>query len=137
MTASVFTVKAMENSVSGGVGLNTGIHVEPGQLLVISADPRDVWSGGAVDKTSNANGLGNPMGGNYGQFTRGSQSFLYGSLVGSFDGGLTFFGIGTNLTMTIVTSGTLALYHWDSNHQDNSGQVRVVVAVYYGPTNVN
>ena len=65
-----------EISVSGGVGLNTNLNLQPGQLLVISVDPRDTWSAGAADRTSNANGLGNPMGGNYGQFTRGSQSFL-------------------------------------------------------------
>src|SRR5690349_645306 len=59
MPASVFTVKAMENSVSGGVGLNTGISVQPGQLLTVSVDPRDTWSAGPADRTGNANGLGN------------------------------------------------------------------------------
>lgn len=135
MPASSFNVKAMQNSVSGGTGLNTQLHVEPGQLLVISVDPADVWSAGAADRTSNANGLGNPLGGDYGLFTRGSQSFLYGALVGSLDNGSTFFGIGTLLTMTVLTSGTLKLYYWDSNNNDNAGQIRVLVNVYDGPTN--
>lgn len=136
MPISTFTVKAKQHSVSGGVGLNTNLNLQPGQLLVISVDPRDTWSAGAADRTSNANGLGNPMGGNYGQFTRGSQSFLYGSLVGSLDGGQTFFGVGTTLTMTVLTQGMLNLYFWDSNNQDNSGEIRVVVSLYSGPTNV-
>jgi hypothetical protein len=136
MPASVFTVKALENSVSGGAGLNTGINVQPGHLIVISVDPRDTWSAGAADRTSNANGLGNPLGGNYGLHTRGSQSFLYGALVGSIDNGKTYFGVGTNFTMTALTGGTLRLYYWDSNSNDNSGQVRVIVSVYTGPTNV-
>src|SRR5688572_25466329 len=92
MPATVFTVKAMENCVSGGIGLNTGINVQPGQLIVISVDPRDIWSAGGGDKMSNANGLGNPLGGKYGLYTRGSQSFLYGALVGSIDNGATYFG---------------------------------------------
>jgi hypothetical protein len=136
MTASSFNVKAMENSISGGTGFNTGIGVEPGQLLVISADPKDVWSAGVADRMSNANGLGNPLGGNYGLYTRGSHSFLYGSLVGSFDNGTTFFGVGTCLTMTVLTTGTLKLYYWDSNKDDNTGQVRVLVSTFDGPTNV-
>jgi hypothetical protein len=136
MAGSSFNVRAMENSISGGTGLNTGLNLQPGQLLVITADPKDVWSAGAQDRTSNANGLGNPLGGEYGLFTRGSQSFLYGSLVGSLDNGATFFGIGTYLTMTMLTSGTLKLYYWDSNNNDNTGQIRVFVSVYEGPTNV-
>jgi hypothetical protein len=136
MPASTFNVKAMQNSVSGGTGLDTGILVEPGMLLIISADPADVWSAGAADRTSNANGLGNPLGGHYGLYTRGSQSFLYGSLVASLDNGNTFFGVGTHLEMTVLTSGTLKLYFWDSNANDNTGQVRVVVSTYDGPTNV-
>jgi hypothetical protein len=136
MTSSSFNVKAKENSVSGGMGYNTGVNVQPGQLLVISVDPKDIWSAGAMDRTSNANGLGNPLGGKFGLYTRGSQSFLYGSLVGSFDDGKSFFGVGTCLTMTVLTTGTLKLYYWDSNSNDNTGQVRALVAIYDGPTNV-
>lgn len=136
MAGSSFNVKARENSVSGGTGFITGINAQPGQLLSISVDPQDVWSAGAGDRTSNANGLGNPLGGNYGVYTRGPHSFLYGSLVGSLDDGNTFFGIGTHLMMTVLTSGSLKLYYWDSNRNDNTGQIRVVVSIYDGPTNV-
>ncbi|PRQ05694.1 hypothetical protein [Enhygromyxa salina] len=137
MHNSVFQVKAKEHSVSGGVGLATGITVRPGQLLQITADPNDRWSAGVKDRVSNANGLGNPLGGNYGLHTRGDQSFLYGALVGSLDGGKTFFGVGTSLTMTLVTDGKLTLHYWDSNNHDNSGTVRVMVRIYNGPINVN
>lgn len=137
MSSSVFHVRAKENSVSGGTGLNTGIGLKPGQLLVIGADPNETWSAGVADRVSNANGLGNPLGGQYGLFARGPQSFLYGALVGSLDGGRTFFGVGTNLTMTILTAGTLTLYYWDSNNSDNSGGINVHVNIYGGPTNVN
>lgn len=136
MPNSVFQVHAKENSVSGGTGVNTGISLRPGQLLQISADPNDTWSAGVHDRVSNANGLSNPLGGNYGLHTRGAQSFLFGSLVGSLDGGRTFFGVGTTLTMTILTAGTLTLHYWDSNHSDNSGSIEVLVNVYSGPTNV-
>ena len=137
MYESKFQVKAREHSVSGGVGLDTGILLRPGQVVHICANPNDRWSAGVTDRVSNANGLGNPLGGNFGLYTRGLQSFLYGSLVGSLDGGKSFFGIGTNLTMTILTKGTLTLHYWDSNRGDNSGTVRVLVNVYTGPTNVN
>jgi hypothetical protein len=55
-------VKAKENSLSGGTPLQTNISVKPGQLLTITASPDDRWSAGAGDRTSNANGLGNPLG---------------------------------------------------------------------------
>jgi hypothetical protein len=129
----IFTVKAKENSVSGGTPLITGISVQPGQLLTISADPCDTWSAGAEKRTSNANGLGNPLGGNFGLFTKDNHSFLYGSLVGSLDSGKTFFAVGTRMEMTILAPGRLALYYWDENNGDNSGSVAATVAVYAGP----
>jgi hypothetical protein len=135
--ASTFNVSAKLNSVSGGVGLNTGITVAPGKLLVISADKNDVWSLGAGSRTGNANGLGNPFGGNFGNFTKPltNFSFLFGTLVGSLDNGLTFFPIGTRMEQSIVKSGggTLRLYAWDANSADNSGSIAVNVEVYSGP----
>lgn len=136
MPNSVFQVNAKDNSVSGGVALNTGISLRPGQLLQISVDPNATWSAGVHDRVSNANGLSNPLGGNYGLHIRGPQSFLFGALVGSLDGGRTFFGVGTNLTMTIMTAGTLTLHYWDSDNSDNSGVIDVRVSVYSGPSNV-
>jgi len=129
-----FEVKAKENSVSGGVPMVTGISVTKGELLTISVSPDDKWSAGAADRESNANGLSNPFGGNYGVFTHGPFSFFYGSLVGSLDGGKTFFAVGTRMEMSIlIPEGRLTLYYWDVNKDDNSGSVIATVAVYKGP----
>ncbi|WAS92441.1 hypothetical protein [Nannocystis punicea] len=133
MAHSSFMVDARTHSISGGAALDTGIALSPGQLLLVNVDPAQTWSAGVADRTSNANGLGNPLGGDYGLHSRGAQSFLFGALVGSLDGGSTFFGVGTHLSMTILTEGTLSFYYWDSNHEDNSGHIRVVVQVYDGP----
>ena len=128
-----FDVKAKDNSITGGVPLNTAIKVQPGDLLVITASPDDTWSAGPEDRTSNANGLGNPMGGAYGLYASGSYAFLFGSLVGTFDDGKTYFGIGTYLAMTVLTKGTLKLVYWDGFSGDNSGSVNATVQVYVGP----
>jgi len=132
--AAQFIVKAKENSVSGGAPMVTGVAVTKGQLLTISVAQDDKWSAGAADRTSNANGLSNPFGGNYGVFTKGPFSFFYGSLVGSLDDGKTYFAVGTRMEMSIlVPSGKLLLYYWDSNNADNSDSVTATVAVYNGP----
>lgn len=129
-----FEVTAKENSVSGGSPLVTGVTLAKGDLLTISAPPDDTWSAGAANRTSNANGLSNPLGGDFGFFTHGGFSFLYGSLVGSLDGGKTYFAVGTRLEMSILTPpGRLTLHYWDVNNADNTGSVTATVAVYKGP----
>lgn len=129
-----FEVKAKENSVSGGTPLVTGISVTKGELLTISVPPDDKWSAGADNRESNANGLSNPFGGDFGVFTHNGFSFLFGSLVGSLDNGKTFFAVGTRMEMSIlVPAGRLNLYYWDVNKDDNSGSVTATVAVYKGP----
>src|ERR1044072_3663495 len=100
-----FEVKAKENSVSGGSPLVTGITVTKGELLTINVSPDDKWSAGAADRESNANGLSNPFGGNYGLFTHNGFSFFYGSLVGSIDGGENFFAVGTRRGKFILLPG--------------------------------
>jgi hypothetical protein len=134
MAQSQFEVKAKENSVSGGAPLITGITVSKGELLTISVAPDDKWSAGAADRESNANGLSNPFGGNFGVFTKGPFSFFYGSLVGSLDEGKTFFAVGTRMEMSILfPTGRLLLYYWDVNNTDNTGSITATVAVYKGP----
>lgn len=129
-----FEVKARENSISGGAPLVTGITVTKGELLTISVSPDDKWSAGVDDRESNANGLSNPFGGNFGVFTHNGFSFFFGSLIGSIDGGKTFFAVGTRMEMSIlVPEGRLTLYYWDSNNHDNTGSVIATVAVYKGP----
>ena len=133
MATTQFVVQAAANSVSGGTGLNTGISVVPGDLLTISVDPNDTWAAGNGPRTSNANGLGNPFGNGFGTFTKNNSTFLFGSLVGSLNGGASFFPVGTRLEMTMVGPGTLSLYYWDSNNNDNNGSVTATVALYKGP----
>lgn len=129
-----FEVKAMENSISGGSPLDTGITVTKGQLLTINVPPDDMWSAGADDRESNANGLSNPFGGDFGVFTHNGFSFFFGALIGSLDGGKTFFAVGTRMEMSIlIPAGRLTLFYWDSNNHDNSGSVTATVAVYNGP----
>ena len=129
-----FEVKAKENSVSGGVPVVTGISVSKGEILTISVPADDKWSAGAGKRESNANGLSNPFGDDFGVFTHNGFSFLYGSLVGSLDGGKTFFAVGTRMEMTIlIPAGRLTLYYWDINKDDNSGSVTATVAQYKGP----
>ena len=61
---------------------------------------------------------------------------FFGSLIGTLDGGKTFFGVGTNMTMTVLSGGSLSFVYWDSNHQDNSGSIDVTVQVFEGPEQV-
>ncbi|MFO0795137.1 MAG: hypothetical protein U0586_13885 [Candidatus Brocadiaceae bacterium] len=137
--AVIINVDAKLNSVSGGIGKTTGLMVVPGKLYVISVDKRDTWNLSSNDPNYNvnANGVGNPYGNNGIQqsSTKGAFTFLNGSLVGSLDGGVTFFPVGTKMEMTALRSGPLTLYCWDSDNYNNSGSVAADVEVYYGPAN--
>lgn len=129
-----FAVKAKENSITAGKPLDTDIRVKPGDLIVVTASPDDTWSAGPADRTSNANGLGNPLGGKqYGLYSNGTYQFLYGSLIGTLDDGKTYFAVGTYMTMTVLTEGVLKFVYWDGFSADNSGLVKVTVQLYNGP----
>lgn len=131
-TATV-RVSARRNGVSGGIGAQSNVFVEPGQLVMVHVDPADTWSAGAGKRTSNAGGLGNPLGERRGVYRLGAFAFLYGSLVGSLDGGQTFFGVGCYLAMTALQRGELRLYYWDAARDDNSGEVTAYIRVYDPP----
>ena len=123
-------VKAKENSVSGGTGLNTGITLAKGDRLVISVAEDDTWSATASD-ISNANGFGpgTTAYAKYGNYVRAGSSFPYGSLVGSLDGGKTFFLVGTRLDKAVTEAGPLSLYYWDSDSVNNLGFVTATISV--------
>jgi len=130
-----FLVDAQLNSVSGGVGLNTGLVVTRGQLLAIDAATQDKWTiNPDTAYFCNANGEGNPYGTSLdSSFTLPGTdfTFLYGTLVGSLDGGKTFFPIGTHSEqMIVIDSGTLSLYMWDRDNANNSGRITVDIDVY-------
>jgi hypothetical protein len=112
-------VYAYENSLKN-VALDTGINLNVGDLLDISVATDDMWRAGVADRESNADGLGNPYGGDFGNYSSNGASFLYGSLVGQIGTG-DYFLIGTSFSQTVSDAGVLKLLYWDSNYADNSG----------------
>jgi hypothetical protein len=132
MAVQKLQVKAKENSINGGIALDTGITVAIGDRLIIKAAETETWScGAAADMTSNADGLvaGNKYGGVYGTMKSPttSDNFPYGSLVGSLDGGKSFFLVGIQFDASVAQAGTLSLCFWDGNSEDNTGSVTVSV----------
>ena len=136
-SAATFVVKAMDNSSSGGTALNTGIALTAGQTLTVSSSTNDLWSAGAADRISDANGLtglrlatalddsgkpvGSVIGGNYGILNTAGLAAPFGSLVGRIGSSLQL--IGANYTGPAWATGTLELFYWDSNSGDNFGQI--------------
>jgi hypothetical protein len=126
-----FVVKAKDHSVSeNGVLLPTFISVAHHQILTVSVPADQLWGcAEGQTYTSNANGLSN-----LGAWSHNGLTAFVGSLVGSLDGGTSFFGIGTRLEMSIlIPGGDLHLGYWDSDSDNNHGSVTATVAVYSGP----
>ena len=140
-----FSVRALENSTSGGVGLAT-FDLVAGQQFNVTADAADLWNAGALPRWSNADGLvgnltytsgtdaevpavanGTLIGQPFPNWSQGGLVAPYGSLVGQIGGG-NFFLIGTHFSGTAGASGTLKLFYFDSNNYDNFGQISVTVS---------
>lgn len=129
-----FNVFAQANSTSGGVGLDTGIHFDAGDLFRVDVDPGDLWNAGALPRWSNADGLtgnlfatgsdesgqpaGTLIGQNFGLHAQHGLMLPFGTLVGSIGG--QFFSLGTSFLGAAPLSGNLLLYYWDSNNGDNT-----------------
>jgi hypothetical protein len=138
-----FTVDALANSSTGGVGVST-ISLTAGQSFTVNVDPNDLWSAGALPRFSNANGLtgnlfavagddsnqpaGTLIGINWGFWTEGNLTAPFGTLVGRIGSG-DYFKIGTSFTQTATISGVLQLFYWDSNFLDNSGHITADIIV--------
>ena len=146
---STIQVDAKANSIADG---NAAVFtfskpVEIGDKIFVTVPISDFWKSGnsgrsigadgvpvddgvpnwsSVDpKTPKANRVPNtPNAVNY--------QFAVGCLVGSLDGGNTFFSIGTNFQMTVLSgeADSLSLYFWDINNNDNSGTITANVEVY-------
>ena len=117
-----FEVFAKQNSISGGIGLDTGLKVSTGQRLVMTVDEKDTWKW-SIGENTNANGSSaHPL-------TKLGTTFSIGTLVASLDGGKTFFRVGNNWNSTVPNDGVLSFYYWDSNNIDNSESVTVNVQV--------
>lgn len=132
-------VFAFTHSSSGsGTPLSTGILLDPGDRLVITAALDDCWSAGGGPRVSNADGLvgdaSSPCGGaDFGPWSQDGDTFAYGSLVGRIDGGESstgdWFFVGTGFDQVVGESGQLKLVYWDSNNGDNFGSIAVTVNV--------
>lgn len=136
--AAPFTVDAAANSTSGGTGAAT-ISLMAGQAFTVTVGVTDLWNAGALPRWSNADGLvgdvfatgadesGQPLGTqisqNWGTYTQGGLTAAYGTLVGSFDNGASFFSIGTSYSGIAAAGGLLNLYYFDSVGGDNTGSV--------------
>jgi hypothetical protein len=119
--AVTVTVQSAANSTGGGIGLATGVFLTAGQNFTVTANPLDTWSLGSNNpstRESNADGL-TAFYGNY--FQNGLTAF-YGSLVGQIAGG-NFFLLGSNFSGPATGTGQLFLYNFDSNTEDNSGEI--------------
>src|SRR5262245_21323185 len=135
-SATPFVVDAKLNSTSGGTGAAT-LFFNAGDAFSVFVDPTDLWNAGDLPRWSNANGIDGPdliatgsddslepagtvIGSDiFGNHIQGGLNAPFGTLVGSFDNGLTFFAIGTNFSGSAPVSGTLKLYYFDSNNFDN------------------
>lgn len=121
-------VFAKENSLTGGTPLDTGFDLVSGDRLVVDVDFDDLWSAGTGARISNADGLGNPFGDDFGTFTSGGFTFLFGALIGQIGPSGDFFLVGTSFDGIVSTSGSLRLLYWDINKNDNFGFVTASIA---------
>ena len=140
---AIFDVFALEHSTiisSGGVitgtGLNTGISLDAGDVIHVSAAVDDCWSAGAGSRVSNADGLTGALtpctpGANFGLLSVGSFSAPFGALVGRI--GTDLYLLGTSFTGPVLSSGVLELFYWDTTTIDNFGSVAVSVDVVPEP----
>ncbi len=123
-------ISAYEHSLKNDP-LNTHISLNAGDTLSIHVDPGDMWSAGnnhPMSRKSNADGLGNPLGGNYGLYSSGGSTFHFGSLIGRIGSGDYFF-VGSGFNQKIETSGELTLLYWDNNYRDNRGSISADISV--------
>jgi hypothetical protein len=142
--ANPFVVDAFNNSSSGVGGGAATLFFNSGDAFTVNVDASDLWSAGALPRWSNANGLtgnryasgsddsGEPaatlIGIDFGPYTQSNLTAPFGTLVGSFDNGATFFAIGTSYAGTAPVSGVLNLYYWDSNYLDNADRITAIVS---------
>lgn len=117
-------------SYSRSSPLDTGIHVDAGELLAISVPWGQLWDGGRSG-ASNANGLARSRrpgrSGGARTYTYDSSTFPIGALVGRIGDG-PYFLVGTDYRQVAQTSGDLSLLYWDSYYGDNYGSALATVS---------
>ncbi len=136
--ATVVSVNAYTNSISGGSPASTGVSLVAGESFAVWVDPAQLWnfSGGEAFATTNADGstyyfiATNPDG----------TTFLghIGSLIGQIDSGLPdagdYFQLGTTFAGVATSSGVLNLFYGDSDFSNNSGTVQASITVVPEPS---
>ncbi len=143
-STTVYEVKALENSTSGGVGLPVSVFA--GESFSVSVDISDLWNAGPLPRWSNADGLnavllstgaadvngdkpnvtaGNKIGDVHPFWTQNGLTAPYGTLVGQWGSG-DYFTVGTAYTGTAVDN-TLNLFYFDSNTGGNRGSILATV----------
>jgi PEP-CTERM motif len=141
-SAATVIVNAQANSSTGGVGKASGLTLAIGQGFRILSSTNDLWSAGALPRFSDGNGLtgnrtataaddsGQPVGTLIGQSfgTHSQNGFIapFGSLVGRYADG-TYQLVGANFTGAATGNGALSLFYWDSNNDDNTGDIAFTV----------
>lgn len=140
--AAVFIVDAQANSSSGGTPVAT-FAVTLGEQITVDSSINDLWSAGALPRFSDGNGLtairlataaddsgqapGTQIGADFGLWNQFGIDAPFGSLVGEIDG--VFQLLGANALTAAWNTGTLNLWYWDSNNEDNFGQIAFDVNV--------
>ena len=115
--------------------LDTDIKLQPGDLLTIESHPRDLWSPDTANFV-NATGRKEDDSKPYGYQAYKSHNYRLGSLIGSLDGGKTFFPVGTHLEMTVLNEGQLSFCFWDCDYGNNVGSVTAFVKVVRSGKNI-
>jgi hypothetical protein len=126
--------------------LLTGLTFAPGQQFKITSSTNDLWSSGELPRFSDANGIvyrlavagddsgkapGTQIGANFGNYTQGNLTALYGSLVADLGGGQ-YQLLGANGVFT-SNGGPLNLAYFDSNNYDNTGSITFEISAVPEP----
>ena len=116
---TTYEVFANGNSTTGGTGLAAGSY-QAGDSLRIFAAASDTWNH-SESLESNADGHVTH------ETDLNGVIFPTGALVGSLDGGTTFFKIGIYYETTFAAAANLTLYSWDSDSDNNDGSITVSI----------
>jgi hypothetical protein len=127
--ATTVTVDAQLNSIGGGLGLNSLVHLNANQTFTVAVDPASIWNFGGGDPSFDANADGYGLGWDLTLTNPDGSSFAAptGALVGQIGTGTAdignFFLIGTSFSGSANATGDLNLFFWDSDSWNNSGAV--------------